>query len=83
MLGKTFQDPTYVVFPAKKNSNNIQTKSTVVFGQGNDTMERTFKFSHVQPNKKNKYGLLCQTVCESNTGCICNMEIYTAEGKKF
>lgn len=69
-------------FPAR-NSKNIQTKTTVVFGQGNDTMEKTFKISHVQPNKKNKYGLLFQTVCDSDTGCICNMEIYTAEGKKF
>ncbi|CAK9798673.1 PiggyBac transposable element-derived protein 4 [Anthophora plagiata] len=35
------------------------------------------------PAKIIKYGLLCRMLCEANSGYICNMEIYNAEGKKF
>ena len=46
-LGRCFKIQPVLDFLQKKKSNNIQTKATVVFGQGNDTMERTFKISHV------------------------------------
>ncbi|XP_059531352.1 piggyBac transposable element-derived protein 4-like isoform X1 [Myotis daubentonii] len=40
-------------------------------------------FQTYNPAKIIKYGLLVRMVCESKTGYICNMEIYTGEGKKL
>uniref|UniRef100_G1Q6F5 PiggyBac transposable element-derived protein domain-containing protein n=1 Tax=Myotis lucifugus TaxID=59463 RepID=G1Q6F5_MYOLU len=42
-----------------------------------------FKFRTYNPAKITKYSLLVRMVCESDTGYICNMEIYTAEGRKL
>ena len=41
------------------------------------------KFRTYNPAKITKYGLLIRLVCESDTGYICNMEIYTGERKKL
>lgn len=41
------------------------------------------RFRTYNPAKLTKYGLLVRMVCESDTGYICNMDIYTAEGKKL
>jgi hypothetical protein len=41
------------------------------------------RFRTYNPAKITKYGLLVRMVCESDTGYICNMEIYTGEGKKL
>lgn len=41
------------------------------------------RFRTYNPGKLVKYGLLVRMVCESETGYICNFEIYTAEGKKL
>jgi hypothetical protein len=38
-------------------------------------------FRTYNPGKKTKYGLLVRMVCEAVSGYICNMEIYSAEGK--
>jgi len=40
-------------------------------------------FRTYNPGKKMKYRLLVRMVCEAVSGYICNMEIYTAEGKKL
>jgi hypothetical protein len=40
-------------------------------------------FRTYNPWKKTKYRLLVRMVCEAVSGYICNMEIYTAEGKKL
>jgi len=41
------------------------------------------KFRTYNPGKITKYGLLVRMVCEAVSGYICNMEIYSAEGKKL
>jgi len=41
------------------------------------------KFRTYNPGKITKYGVLVRMLCEAVSGCICNMEIYSAEGKKL
>jgi len=41
------------------------------------------KFRTYNPGKITKYGVLVRMVCEALSGYICNMEIYSAEGKKL
>jgi len=41
------------------------------------------KFRTYNPGKITKYGLLLRMVCETVSGYICNMEIYSAERKKL
>ena len=41
------------------------------------------KFRTYNPGKITKYGVLARMVCEAVSGYICNMEIYSAEGKKL
>jgi len=41
------------------------------------------KFKTFNPGKITKYGVLVRMVCEAVSGYICNMEIYSAEGKKL
>nr|XP_012146326.1 PREDICTED: piggyBac transposable element-derived protein 4-like [Megachile rotundata] len=41
------------------------------------------RFRTYNPVKLTKHGLLVRMVCESDTGYICNMDIYTAEGRKL
>jgi len=41
------------------------------------------KFRTYNPGKITKYGVLVRMVCEAVSGYICNMEIYSAEGKKM
>ena len=41
------------------------------------------KFRTYDPGKITKYGVLVRMVCETVSGYICNMEIYTTEGKKL
>ncbi|KAG8223668.1 hypothetical protein J437_LFUL001776 [Ladona fulva] len=41
------------------------------------------RFRTYNPGKLVKYRLLVRMLCESETGYICNIEIYTAEGKKL
>jgi len=41
------------------------------------------KFRTYNPGKITKYGVLVRMVCEAVPGYICNMEIYSAEGKKL
>jgi len=41
------------------------------------------KFRTYNPRKIAKYGVLVRMVCEAVSGYICNMEIYSAEGKKL
>lgn len=41
------------------------------------------RFRTYNPAKITKYGILVRMVCESETGYICNFEIYTGEGKKL
>jgi hypothetical protein len=40
-------------------------------------------FRTYNPGKITKYGELVRMVCEAVSGYICNMEIYSAEGKKL
>ena len=41
------------------------------------------KFRTYNPGKITKYGVLVRMVCEAVSGYNCNMEIYSAEGKKL
>jgi hypothetical protein len=41
------------------------------------------KFRKYNPGKITKYGVLVRMMCEAASGYICNMEIYSAEGKKL
>jgi len=41
------------------------------------------KFRTYNPEKITKYGELVRMVCEAIMGYICNIEIYSAEGKKL
>jgi len=41
------------------------------------------KFRTYNPRKITKYGVLVRMVCETVSGYICNMGIYSAEGKKL
>jgi len=41
------------------------------------------KFKAYNPGKITKYGVLVRMVCEAVSGYICNMDIYSAEGKKL
>ena len=41
------------------------------------------KFRAYNPGKIRKYGMLVRMVCEVVSGYICNMEIYSAEGRKL
>jgi hypothetical protein len=41
------------------------------------------KFLTYNPRKITKYGVLVRMVCEALSGCVCNMDIYAAEGKKL
>jgi len=41
------------------------------------------KFRTYNPEKIKKYGVLVRMRCEAVSGYICNMEIYSAEGKKL
>ena len=41
------------------------------------------KFRTYNPGKITKYGVLVRIVCDAVSGYICNMEIYSAEGKKL
>ena len=41
------------------------------------------KFKTYNPVKISKYGVLVRMVCEAVSGYTCNMEIYSAEGKKL
>jgi len=41
------------------------------------------KFRTYNLGKVTKYGVLVRMVCEAVSSCICNMEIYSAEGKKL
>jgi len=41
------------------------------------------KFRTYNSGKTTKYGVLMRMVCESLSGYICNMEVYSAEGKKL
>ena len=40
------------------------------------------KFRTYNPGNITKYGMLVRMVCEAVSGYICNMEIYSDEGKK-
>ena len=50
---------------------------------GQYTAQNSLKFRTYNPGKITKYGELVRMVCEAVTGYICNMEIYSAEGKKL
>ena len=41
------------------------------------------KFRTYNPGRVRKHGVLVRMVCEVVLGYICNMEIYSAEGKKL
>jgi hypothetical protein len=41
------------------------------------------RFQTCNPAKLTKYGVSVRMLCEAKTGCISNMEIYTAQGKKL
>jgi hypothetical protein len=41
------------------------------------------KFRTYNPGKTTKYGVLVRMVCKAVSGYICNMEIYSSEGKKL
>ena len=41
------------------------------------------KFRSYNPGKTTKCGVLVRMVCEAVSGYICNMEMYSAEGKKL
>jgi len=41
------------------------------------------KFRTYNPVKITKYGVLVRMVCEAVSGYVCNMQIYSAEGKKL
>lgn len=41
------------------------------------------KIRTYNPAKITKYGILVRMLCEAKSGYICNMNIYTAEGKKL
>lgn len=41
------------------------------------------KFKTYNPRKLTKYGILVRVLSESQTGYICNMEIYCGQGKKM
>jgi len=41
------------------------------------------KFRTYNPGKITKYGVLVRMVCEAVPGYICNMDVYSAEGKKL
>ena len=41
------------------------------------------KFRTYNPGKITKYGVLVRMGCEAVSGYICNMEVYSAEGKKL
>ena len=41
------------------------------------------RFKTYNPRKLTKYGILVKMVNESETGYICNLEIYKGEGKKL
>jgi len=41
------------------------------------------KFRKYNPEKITKYGVLVRMMCDAILGYICNMEIYSAEGKKL
>ena len=41
------------------------------------------KFWMYNPEKITKYEVLVRMVCDALSGYICNMEIYSAEGKKL
>ena len=43
----------------------------------------SLKFRTYNPGKITKYGVLVRMVCEAVLGYICNMEIYSVEGKKL
>lgn len=40
-------------------------------------------FRTYNPAKITKYGILVRVLCESESGYICNLEVYTGEGKKL
>ena len=40
-------------------------------------------FRTYNPGKITKYGVLVRMVCDTVSGYICNMKIYSAEGKKL
>ena len=41
------------------------------------------KFRKYDPGKITKDGVLVRMMCEAESGYVCNMEIYSAEGKKL
>jgi len=41
------------------------------------------KFRTYNPGKITKYGVLVRMLCEAVSGYVCNLEIYSAEGKKL
>ena len=41
------------------------------------------KFRTYNPGKVTKHGVLVRMMCEAVSGYICNMDIYSAEGKKL
>ena len=47
------------------------------------TFSFRLKFRTHNSRKITKYGVLVRMVCETVSGYICNMEIYSAEGKKL
>ena len=46
-------------------------------------MARSPEIRKYNPGKITKYGVLVRMVCEAVSGYICNMDIYSVEGKKL
>jgi len=62
---------------------SVQSNTRNVIDEAMISWQVHLKFRTYNPGKITKYGVLVRMVCEAVWGYICNMEIYSTEGKKL
>jgi len=74
--------PMYAYF-VQKFSSLYSPKQELSLDEAVIPWQGRLKFRTYNPGKITKYGVLERMECEALSGYICNMEIYSAEGKKL
>ncbi|PSN34409.1 hypothetical protein C0J52_20640, partial [Blattella germanica] len=74
--------PVYEYF-LQKFRNMYTPEQELSLDEGMIPWRGRLKIRTYNPAKMTKYGILVRMLCEAKSGYICNMDIYTAEGKKL
>jgi hypothetical protein len=74
---------TEIKFSLQPKARTVTSRSQLSLDEAMIPWQSRLKFRIYNPGKITKYGVLVRMICEAVCGYICNMEIYSGEGKKL